>query len=727
MKLFTKTFFFFICIIILQASLAIFIITNIIHKSNLEDAKKELTEEAHAVFESYNSWKRSMWIALVGLNSDESLAEMVQDLTPLQAGRELFPYLKEMVLATGIECLVIKGEGYPFVELIPREFSVLALNDVRNLSNKKSHPYLQTMVVGGSLSLVGVTRVISGASAMDIFMIKRIDEAFCRQLVANRRSQATFYLDDSFFVGSFQGKVPVLSSSLSDLKSAYQAFYDEEIDRSSYNIAFQKLGTLGDGEEEGQDLLLGTFLSNLPFQRRLQLIERTILFVSALGFVLTAVLSLFLSRNLSRPIRNLLNAMHHVKNGRYDTELNATPRTEIGELFQGFNEMAQQLLRDKTQMEDYIEEIVRLKEYNEKIIQSIRAGIAIVNPDLCIEKANDSFLHCFNLDAQRVIGKNIAELHISIIDRDILRNMRSLTRGKGHFYTKIKRSSDWKVYELKLYPLSGVHEGHDKVSGCVFTVEDVSEKVELEEKIFQAEKLSSLSILSAGVAHEINNPLSSIMSNVQNLIEEEEQEDRKTSLKYIEQETRRIARTVRELLNFSSAVPQGEAGCDVSREIARVLSLIRYAIKKEGNIAIETSLDPEVPPAAIGEDELRQIIINLVNNSIQAVEREGFITVSTSRNGSSGNICITVEDNGKGISEKIVPHIFDPFFTTKRNGEGTGLGLSVVYGIVKKYNGTIRVESTEDVGTKVKIELPTFKQWEKHEQRNKHTMRHSHR
>jgi PAS domain S-box-containing protein len=735
MKLFTKTFFFFIFLIILQASLAIVIITNIIEKSNREDAQKELTEEAHAVYENYNAWKRSIWVALITLGNDNYLSAVLPGLSPFRAGRDLFPYLKERVLTTGVDCLVLKSEHYPYLELVPGEFSMFTISDLKNLENVKPHPYLQTTVIAGNLCLIGVTSVKSGSKSMDLFIIKRIDETFCNHLVARRRSQVSFFLGGTSLTASHEGTVSFPSQLLSQQRYAYQEFYREEIDRNSYNIAMQKIGDIRVGDED-QPLLLATFVSNLPFQRRLQLIKRTILYVSAVAFAFTAILSIFLSRNLSRPVKNLLNAMRNVKNGRFDTELLTPPRTELGELVQGFNEMARQLLRDKTQMDAYIDEIVRLKEYSEKIIHSIRAGIIIINPELCIELVNGSFLACFGLREDPVLGKKIGDLSIDIIDRTLVRSIRALSRNREGSYSRIKRTPDGKVYELKLYPLTAsrgeygqraTRASRDKVAGCVLTVEDVSEKVELEEKIFQAEKLSSLSMLTAGVAHEINNPLSSIMSNVQNLIEEEEREDRRTSLKYIEQETRRIARTVRELLNFSSSVSRGERGSDVNAEIARVVNLIGYAIRKESNVTIETALEPGIPTAAIGEDELRQVIINLLNNSIQALEDRGRIVISTGANRPGGTILVTVDDNGRGISEDLVPHIFDPFFTTKKNGEGTGLGLSVVYGIVKKYNGAIRVESTVGEGTRVKLELPALKNRETHGASSQGRVQPSHR
>ena len=488
MKLFTKTFFFFIFLIVLQTGLAIVIITNIIEKSNREDAKKELAEEAHAVYENFNSWKRSIWIALVTMGSDDRLTSLLPGLSPFRAERDLFPHLKERLLSSGIDCLVLRSDVYPYLELVPGDLNIFTLSDLKGLENVKPHPYLQTTVISGNLCLIGVTSVKSGPTSTDLFMVKRIDESFCNHLVARRRSQVSFYLGGDFISGSMEGVTTLPPHILSQPRYTYWELYREEIDRSSYNIALQKLGYTTTGEEQ-RPLYMGTFLSNLPFQRRLQLIKRTILSVSAVAFAFTAFLSIFLSRNLSRPVKNLLNAMRHVQNGRFDTELQTRPRSEIGELVQGFNEMAQQLLRDKTQMDAYIGEIIRLKEYSEKIIHSIRAGIVIINPDLRVERVNGSFLDCFDLREDQVLGRKIDDLGIGIIDRTLIRTVRSLTRKHGGVHhTRVKRTPDHRVYELKLYPLAGSSRqpgkkhrfdsyaasttpaSHDEVSGCVLTV-----------------------------------------------------------------------------------------------------------------------------------------------------------------------------------------------------------------------------------------------------------------
>jgi len=415
---------------------------------------------------------------------------------------------------------------------------------------------------------------------------------------------------------------------------------------------------------------------------------------------------------MTRPIHNLLAAMQRLRSGQYDTTVTLHSRNEIGVLSRGFNDMAETLRRDKEQMEDYIREITVLKDYNEDIIHSIRAGMVIVNRELRVEKVNRSFLEVFELQETQVLGAFLHDLPLGIFDHDVIRNTRAILQKEREEYTQITRSIRNRAYELKFYPIdshdAAGHRASSNALGCILVVEDISRLIEFEEKIFQAEKLSSISMLSAGVAHEINNPLGSIMTNVQNLLDEEEDEERKISLKWIEQETRRIARIVKDLLEFSSSNLDRTQETDVNKVITDTIVLITYSLKRTQDIQITTDLEGEMPRAMIGQDELKQIIINLVQNAIQAVEAEGEIMIKTRSLPEDNTICVDVEDTGMGIREEDIPHIFDPFYTTKQTGEGTGLGLSVVYGIMTKYKGTVSVESEEGQGTQIRLVLPVF-------------------
>jgi signal transduction histidine kinase len=261
------------------------------------------------------------------------------------------------------------------------------------------------------------------------------------------------------------------------------------------------------------------------------------------------------------------------------------------------------------------------------------------------------------------------------------------------------------VFEIRLYPFYSSTGRFQESSGCVLMADDISAKTRLEEQIIQAEKLATVSMLSAGMAHEINNPLGSILTNVQNLIDEETDAGRRVSLKWIEQETRRIARIVQGLLRFASSDTAPASGSDVNEVVRETVGLVSHSIAREGRIVLCLRLAPDLPATAIGADELRQVVINLLSNAIQAIPGSGRILIMT-HPARRGRIPLAVADTGAGIARQNIPRIFDPFFTTKANGEGTGLGLSVVYGIVAKYAGSIDVRSREGRGTRFCLGLP---------------------
>ncbi|MFW6138112.1 MAG: ATP-binding protein [Spirochaetota bacterium] len=709
MRLFTKTLLFFVGVISLQAALTIVIITNIISKNNLEDAKKELGLEAATVFESYNSWKRNLWMHLIDLKNDSKLKELFKIENQFFINYNATNYLRKKLITSGFDCMVVKSSiATSSPDIIPFTYSPLTLSSSEKFIRERPHPYIHSIIMENRLSLVGVLRLGPDAGYhLDIFIIKWIDENFCKNLTVTRVSKACFFVNNKQIVGALQNTGFQKVVHLEQMENAYREYYNVNLEHSGYNIAVRKLGAAG-GPENSSRLFLVTFVTNIHYTERLNLITRIVLYVCMASAAVAIALSLFLSKKISNPIKNLLLAMKKVKNGRYNTKVAIKANSEIRQLFQGFNDMAMKLHQDKKTMENYIHEIVVLKDYNEKIIQSIRTGIVIINTDLTVGKTNSFFLEYFNLIPEKIMGKKINRVDIGAIDTDILKKARAIINGKKNFYSKIKRVDDKKILEIKLYPLRCSSKTDKQISGCVLIADDISRKIELEEKIFQAEKISSISMLSAGVAHEINNPLSSIMSNVQNLIVEENDQDKQVSLKWIEQETIRIARTVRELLNFASSADNTCSHTDVNGVISQVLSLISYSIKKEKDVTITTSLEHNIPPAAISEDELKQIIINLVKNSLQAVDSKGRVEVSTYRRAEQGKITIAVKDNGSGIHKEHLPHIFDPFFTTKNNGEGTGLGLSVVYGIVNNNQGQLNIKSREGTGTTVHIVLPVY-------------------
>ncbi|HTO22915.1 MAG TPA: ATP-binding protein, partial [Spirochaetia bacterium] len=687
MKLFTKTLLFFIGVILFQCVLSMALVTNATRRANLADARKELEDEASILYDGFNSWKRQMWMSLISITRDRALWHP-------PVGDRQRP-LRETLLESKMDALVLRQPGGPGPVLVQGPPGAFDLADVEGLRSVNPYPYIELASVRGILCIVGVTAADFGGSHVELFLLKRIDPEFCTQLTLNRKSQVAFLRGAQVLAASFASPLPPSFFDPREMQSSYRELYDRRMGRAAFNAAFQRIGRLDHRQEAGDELFLGTIISNEPYEQKLLLLDRAILAVSLAGALLTVALSLFLSRNITRPIADLLGGMERLRGGAWETRVRSRGGYEISRLSRSFNHMARELAEHRAAIQQALHETVLLKEYNEKIVNSIRAGIAIVNRDLVVEKVNRSFSELFALPEERVVGVPLTYLDIDIVDEQIAEKILSVFRREREFHSEITRSPRGRVYEIRLYPFSSPEGELPQASRCVFMVDDISVKTELEEKIFQAEKLATISMLSAGMAHEINNPLGSILTNVQNLIDDEASAERRVSLRWIEQETRRIARIVQELLNFSSGDSRHAPGSDVNDVVREVVGLLSHSLAREGRIRIDTRLAPGLPPSVVSNDELKQVVINLLKNSVQAIGGEGRILLSSRMGAAPGSISLSIADTGCGIPKEVIPRIFDPFFTTKANGAGTGLGLSVVYGIVTKYSGSIDVKSRD--------------------------------
>ena len=250
--------------------------------------------------------------------------------------------------------------------------------------------------------------------------------------------------------------------------------------------------------------------------------------------------------------------------------------------------------------------------------------------------------------------------------------------------------------------------------GCAktfhFIIKNINEKKEMEEQIAQADKLAALGELSAGVAHEINNPLGIILGYTQLMLKAEAGSENPSQhhedLKIIEKHVKNCKKVVSDMLAFARKDSLERGIIDINRVVSDVVGFVHnHADFRNSDIVLD--LFKEGPLNVMGnEQEFRQVVINLLINACHAVDKKGKIFLSTRKN-RSDEATIVIQDNGKGISPQNITRIFHPFFTTKPVGQGTGLGLSVSYGIIKKHGGRIRVKSEENKGATFTITLPS--------------------
>ena len=247
-------------------------------------------------------------------------------------------------------------------------------------------------------------------------------------------------------------------------------------------------------------------------------------------------------------------------------------------------------------------------------------------------------------------------------------------------------------------------DGH--VDTLHFLVKDISQRKEMEKQLLQADKMASIGQLAAGIAHEVNNPLGMILGYTQLLLRQEDPAtQRYADLKIIEKHTRTCKVVVGDLLSFARSTRTKKGVAHIHSAIENVLSVVRHHFELDG-VKIEKELDPRIPNMVLDEEKIKQVIMNLIMNAKQAIGKNGTIRLQTLYEEARSQGLLRVSDTGCGIGPEDLTRIFDPFFTTKGTGEGTGLGLSVSYGIIKDHGGEILVESEPDKGSTFTLVLP---------------------
>ena len=353
-------------------------------------------------------------------------------------------------------------------------------------------------------------------------------------------------------------------------------------------------------------------------------------------------------------------------------------------------------------------ELKLLKEFNESIIESINVGLLAVDLDGRVTRLNSALEHILDLRRDAAIGKHVEELFSEdfadtlwqVLGTDGWRLKEIRNIYKLHTATLGNRSL---VLNIALAPLQ---DGHDQ-TGALVVLEDVTARNSLEEQLQQREKLSSIGLLAAGVAHEVNTPLTGVSSYTQMLLGMLSENDPKHALlQKVRTQAERATNIVNNLLNFSRTGSATEFGqLDMKRVLDDTLQLLEPQLRRN-QIEIVRRYDPDAPAVYGNAGKLQQVFTNLILNARDAIPEGGRITLATSGS-EDGSITVEVSDTGIGIAPENVAKIYDPFYTTKGVGRGTGLGLAVSYGIVQEHTGHISVESIPGRGTTFRITLPT--------------------
>lgn len=352
-------------------------------------------------------------------------------------------------------------------------------------------------------------------------------------------------------------------------------------------------------------------------------------------------------------------------------------------------------------------ELKLLKEFNESIIESINVGLLAVDLDGRVTRLNSALEEILDISREEAVGKLVEDL-FSEDFADTLRQVLGTERWrlketrniyKIHTATCAGRTL---VLNIAIAPLQDLEQ-----TGALVVLEDVTSRIRLEEQLQQREKLSSIGLLAAGVAHEVNTPLTGVSSYTQMLLGMLSETDPKHALlQKVRRQAERATNIVNNLLNFSRTGNATEfSEVDIKRVLDDTLQLLEPQLR--GNqIEIVRDYDPDAPLVFGNAGQLQQVFTNLLLNARDAIPAGGLIRISTLPS-SDHSLAIEVSDSGVGIAPENVAKIYDPFYTTKGVGRGTGLGLAVSYGIVQEHSGHISVDSSPGLGTTFRITLPT--------------------
>ncbi|MBM3760219.1 MAG: PAS domain S-box protein [Acidobacteria bacterium] len=351
-----------------------------------------------------------------------------------------------------------------------------------------------------------------------------------------------------------------------------------------------------------------------------------------------------------------------------------------------------------------VQENERLKEFSENIVESINVGILAVDLDGYIESWNSQLERLIGVTRHAAVGKHLHE----VVPADLARTLTDLQRESGIQHVYKARLGPRTLVNIAIAPL--VTKDQTQI-GRLIIFDDITDRADLESRLVQADKLSSIGLLAAGVAHEVNTPLAVISTYAQMLAKRVSDDEQKSAmLDKIAKQTFRASEIVNSLLNFSRTSTLEFSEIQLNRVLRDTASLIEHQLEK-ARVTVAFNLDESIAPIKGNQGKLQQIFLNLFLNARDAMEslptRGGVLTIRTWADADLAHV--EVADTGTGIAPDHLDRIFDPFFTTKGAKRGTGLGLSVTYGIVQEHGGAIDVSSTPGAGTRFRLDFPLIK------------------
>jgi len=377
---------------------------------------------------------------------------------------------------------------------------------------------------------------------------------------------------------------------------------------------------------------------------------------------------------------------------------------ELLETLAGYLGIAIQNARLYASLEQKVAEYERLKDFNENIVESINVGVLAVDLADRIESWNSQMEVMYALPRWQALTRPLSEVFPASFVEEFYRVRQNPGIHNLYKFRLGTPTGESRIVNVAIAPLV---TRKFNVIGRLIIMDDITERIELEAQLSQADKLSSIGLLAAGVAHEVNTPLAVISSYAQMLSKQLQGDPQRGALlEKITRQTFRASEIVNNLLNFSRTSGTEFTAVDVNKIIHDTLALLEHQFKTS-RIQVRNELADNLPLIHGNAGRLQQVFLNLFLNAKDAMASGGTLRIATS-NGEA--VSVVVSDTGSGIAQEHIHRIYDPFFTTKASREGqprgTGLGLSVSYGIIQEHAGKIRVESRPNEGTTFYLDFP---------------------
>ncbi len=392
--------------------------------------------------------------------------------------------------------------------------------------------------------------------------------------------------------------------------------------------------------------------------------------------------------------------------------------------FQRVQNIYFQIVKDKQKIQRFSEKLMWLNRHLEDLVSARTAELQTSETkyrrifegsnDMLFVADNRGMFMDINKSGLDLLGyRDKSEVIQKVNLKDVFANEADFNyiseelRGKGiirDYETEVLSREGFRktvLFSCTIQP--GQEDDPETLQGVI---KDITHRKEIEKHMLRADKLASLGKLSAGLAHEINNPLGMILGYTQLLLRYEKPETQRYSdLKIIEKHVRNCKAIVEDLLNFARSTETKKIEGNINELIRDVLKVMEHQFEMNG-IEIIYDLNETLPNMTIDPEKIKQVFMNILMNAKDAIQGKGKITIKSDLDPKDSSVIITFSDTGCGIPGDNLPHIFDPFFTTKPTGKGTGLGLSVSYGIIQDHGGNIEVESKLGAGTTFIITLP---------------------